>query len=214
MPARPERIAIVGTGGHGREIAWLAEQVGVARDKIAFVVHERFRVDDVLDGLRVHTLESGSCDGWPYIVAVGDPCMRQHLARECEARRMEAITLVHPDVALHSTVSLGLGVVISAGAILTVNVTLADHVHVNVGATISHDCVVGRSSTISPGAHIAGHVHIGERVFVGIGAIVRNGTANSPLLIGNDATVAAGACVVRHVQPSTVVMGVPAKVRR
>jgi acetyltransferase-like isoleucine patch superfamily enzyme len=63
--------------------------------------------------------------------------------------------------------------------------------------------------------HLAGRIHVGERVFIGIGASIINGTDGHPLLIGADAVIGAGACVTRGVDPGMTVVGVPARpVRR
>ena len=46
---------------------------------------------------------------------------------------------------------------------------------VNIGATVSHDCVLGDHVTISPGANMAGRVTVGDGRFVGIGATLSDG---------------------------------------
>jgi acetyltransferase-like isoleucine patch superfamily enzyme len=69
---------------------------------------------------------------------------------------------------------------------------------------------VGDFSTVSPGVNIAGNVHVGEGVFFGVGANVINGVHSRPLVIGDGAVVAAGACVTRDVEPNSMVAGVPA----
>jgi acetyltransferase-like isoleucine patch superfamily enzyme len=67
---------------------------------------------------------------------------------------------------------------------------------------------------LSPGVHVSGYVHIGRRVFIGTGVNIVNGKPGKPLVIGDDAIVAAGACVTRDVPPRCLVAGVPAVVRR
>jgi sugar O-acyltransferase (sialic acid O-acetyltransferase NeuD family) len=212
MPT-PRRLAVFGTGGHGRETAWLAEQAGVAREAIVFVVNEAHFDASTINGLPVHTLESGTCDGWPCVIAIGDPAARMRVASLCVARGMSPVTLIHPGVAVHETTRIGVGAVIAAGALLTVNTSIGDHVHVNIGASISHDVEIGDGSTLSPGSRIAGHVSIGERVFIGVGATIVNGSPSRPIILGDGAFVAAGACVVADVASNTRVMGVPARPR-
>jgi sugar O-acyltransferase (sialic acid O-acetyltransferase NeuD family) len=210
---RHPRLAIFGTGGHAREVAWIAESVGYARTDLLFVVDSAFRTTDVVNGIRVEDLASPSIEGLPCVVAVGDPVARRAIRERCAARGMTAASLLAPAVALHDSVQLGEGVVLAPGAVVTVNVTLGDDVHVNVGASVSHDVIVGRFSTISPGARIAGHVQLGESVFIGAGATIINGTPAAPLVVGDGATIAAGACVIAAVAPGATVMGVPARQR-
>ncbi|APG04724.1 hypothetical protein BJI69_13005 [Luteibacter rhizovicinus DSM 16549] len=185
--------------------------MGMARRDLAFVVEAAHRREETLNGIAVHTLESGECDGWPFVAAVGDPALRERVVALCEVRGMTAVTLCDPSVQRHDSVRIGDGGIIAPGAVLTVDITLGDHVHVNIGASISHDAVLGSFSIVSPGARIAGHVTLGRRVFVGVGATIINGTPGAPLVVGDDAVIAAGACVVGPVAKGIRVMGVPAK---
>jgi serine acetyltransferase len=50
---------------------------------------------------------------------------------------------------------------------------------------------------------------MGLRVW-GTGAVIRNGTPDRPLTIGDDVVIGAGACVVVDVPAGTTVAGVPA----
>lgn len=209
----PGKLAIFGAGGHAREVAFIAERCGIPTQSLAFVVEQAFLAEPSLNGIDVHTVESGHCDGWPFVAAVGDPALRERAVRLCTSRGMTAATLCDPSVGLHRTVVLGEGCIVFPGAVLTVNVTLGKHVHVNVGASLSHDCLVGDHAIFSPGSRVAGHVHIGSRVFVGIGASIVNGRAGAPLTIGDDAFVAAGACVTGSVAAGARAMGVPARCR-
>jgi sugar O-acyltransferase (sialic acid O-acetyltransferase NeuD family) len=206
-----EKLAIFGAGGHAREVAFIAERCGIPPEAMAFVVEASYRRETKLNGIEVHTIESGYCDGWPFVAAVGDPILREHAARLCESRGMVAATLRDPSVELHRTVVLGEGCILFPGAVTTVNLTLGAHVHINVASSLSHDCRVGDYSILSPGARLAGHVHVGSHVFIGIGASVVNGSTDEPMMIGDNAFVAAGACVTGPVADGARVMGVPAR---
>lgn len=145
------------------------------------------------------------------ICAVGDPRLREKLARRCVDRSLRFATLVYPGTMLSPEVSLGEGSVLCEGAVTTTNIRIGRHVHINVGCTVSHDVVIGDFASLNPGAHINGWVHIGPRAYIGAGAVIRNGRPEEPLVIGEDAVVGAGACVIRPVMPGATVAGVPAK---
>jgi acetyltransferase-like isoleucine patch superfamily enzyme len=70
---------------------------------------------------------------------------------------------------------------------------------------------VGDYTTLAPGVHVSGLVHFGERVYVGTGAVISNGTREQPLTIGHDAVIGAGACVTESVGAGLVVAGAPAR---
>ena len=121
-------------------------------------------------------------------------------------------TIIHPRTGTSSQwITVGIGTIICAGNILTTNITLGDHVQINLDCTIGHQMVMGDYTTLAPGVHVSGGVHFGRRVYVGTGAVMINGTAEAPLIIGDDAVIGAGACVTKSVAEGLTVAGVPAK---
>jgi sugar O-acyltransferase (sialic acid O-acetyltransferase NeuD family) len=145
------------------------------------------------------------------VTAVGVPRTRQKLVERAEAVGFGFETIVHPRVERSEWIDIGLGTLICAGNILTVNITLGRHVHINLDCTIGHDVIMGDFTTLAPGVHVSGWVHLGKRAFVGTGAVILNGNKERPLSIGDDAVVGAGACVTKSVPAQTTVVGVPAK---
>jgi UDP-3-O-[3-hydroxymyristoyl] glucosamine N-acyltransferase len=71
-------------------------------------------------------------------------------------------------------------VIVESGCTIHPSATLGDGVLVQAGAIISHDCVVGAFATICPGVVICGSVMVGEGVTVGAGATVRQGIIIGP----------------------------------
>jgi sugar O-acyltransferase (sialic acid O-acetyltransferase NeuD family) len=120
-------------------------------------------------------------------------------------------TIIHPRVERSEWIEIGVGTVICAGNILTTNIVLGRHVQINLDCTVGHDVIMGDYTTLAPGVHVSGWVHFGQRVYVGTGAVIINGTQESPLLIGDDAIIGAGACVTKSVPPGLTVVGVPAR---
>lgn len=208
-------LYIFGAGGSGREVAWLAEQMWQDQVERIFLVDEQFLPAGPVDGLEVRVLtELKPDDRARFVVALGDCAQRRSASERCAVAGLRAATLVHPRSELSSRVTLGKGSIVCAGAIVTTRVVLGSHVHVNIACTISHDVQVGDFTTFSPGVHVAGHVHIGSGVFFGTGANVINGSSDKPLVIGDGAMIAAGACVTKSVEPGTMVAGVPATRQR
>lgn len=208
------KLAIFGAGGHGRELANLALRCGYRADELTFLVDEGHGQGQFVAGMAVATIASIALEGMPFVAALGDPSARRTAVVKCLAAGMREATLTDPAVALASSVIVGPGSIIAAGSVLTVDIHLGSHVHVNVGCTISHDVRIGSFSTLSPGVHIAGRVHIGEGVFVGVGASILPGTPTRPLVVGDGAVIGAGACVTSDVEAGTTVAGVPARVLR
>ena len=205
------RLYIFGAGGQGREVAWLAKEIWPEDLEIIFLVDHESHLRPPVNGIPVRLSESESMDrDSKYVIAIGDSELRRRIAGMFHERDARAAILVHPRVEMSHLVDVDDGAVICAGNVITTNVKIGQHAHVNVSCTISHDVIIEEFSTLSPGVRVAGHVHIGRNVFVGTGANIINGTEEAPLIIGDGAIIAAGACVIRSVEPGALMAGVPA----
>ncbi|NQX10250.1 acetyltransferase [Microbacteriaceae bacterium VKM Ac-2855] len=71
---------------------------------------------------------------------------------------------------------------------------------------VAHDVTVGEFSTLAAHSIVLGHVEIGQDVFVGAGAIIKNGTTARPIRIGDGAVVGVGAVVDRDLAAGEVVV--------
>ena len=142
---------------------------------------------------------------------VGTPKTREILVGKAALAGFDFETIVHPKVERSRWIEIGVGTVICAGNILTVNIRLGKHVQINLDCTIGHDVVMDDYSTLAPGVHISGYVRLGKRVYIGTGAVIINGTEDSPIIIGDDVVVGAGACVNKSIPAGLTVVGVPAK---
>ena len=214
---RHARLLIFGAGGFGREVAWLAQQCWGEDTDIVFCVDQPRYVSAPVNGIPIRLLQEfagGAGERPAYVVAVGDPEQRIRIAGLHESLGIPPATLVHPRVEASRWLEIGPGSILCAGVIATTNIVIGTHVHINLDCTIGHDVVIGDYATLSPGVHVSGNVTIGKRVFIGTGATIINGSATSPLSIGDGAVIAAGACVTRPVEPGALVAGVPAVRKR
>lgn len=206
-----ERLYIFGAGGFGREVAWLAEQSW--HDKVApvFVVDKPEFLGDPVNNIPIVLTSDILAEDAKFCMGVGDPVLKRIATDKLCSYQMDAARLIHPRTEISNTVSVSDGVIVCAGCILTVNIKLAQHVHINLDCTIGHDVEVGEFSTLSPGVHVSGNVQIGSDVFIGTGANIINGTRDKPLMIGSGVIIGAGAVVNRDVPANTMVAGVPHK---
>lgn len=206
-----KKLYIFGAGGSGREVAWLAEQSWGGEVEIEFLVNIPDYPCQAINGHAIRLITDVTPNSSARIViAIGDPSARRRIAALCAATGLQEAVVVHPRSEISDSVELDPGTIICAGAILTTNIRVGRHVHINLGCTVSHDAVIGDFVTLSPGVHISGHVHIGQGAFIGTGANVINGSDDTPLVIGSGAVIAAGACVTKSVDFGALVAGVPA----
>lgn len=206
---------IYGAGGFGREVAWLAQSTREPWAPSGFIDDSAAESATSLNNIRVRSLQSclEECRGGAYVVAIGHPEARIGVAARAEAAGLVAATLVHRNVESSDFVEVGDGTLICAGSVLTVNIRIGRHVHINLHCTIGHDAFIEDFVTLAPGVHISGFVRIERGAYLGTGAVVINGTREAPIVIGAGATVGAGAVVTRSVPPKSTVVGVPARPR-
>jgi sugar O-acyltransferase (sialic acid O-acetyltransferase NeuD family) len=212
-----ERLAILGDGGFAREVFFLAEEINRSNptfEIVAFVVPEAVPGASLWGRQVISETEVERLGDTGFVTGMGTPGLKRQAVSAIRQRLPHAhfVTLIHPSMvaatdALYGDQALNIapGAVITAGNIITVNVTLGAHAHLNLDSTVGHDVVIEEFATVSPGVHISGRVHIEAGAFLGTGANLIEGVK-----IGRDAVVGAGACVIRDVDPGTTVVGVPA----
>jgi sugar O-acyltransferase (sialic acid O-acetyltransferase NeuD family) len=214
---KAHRLLIFGASGHAREIGCLARDVFAVRGRgevVAFVERDSGpQVGHNMHGVPVLTLDGakGQFPAADFVVAIGDPHLRQNVAERAMAGGFVPASLVHPSVMMSEFVRLRPGSIICSGSILTCDIDIGAHVHLNRGCSIGHDVEIGDFATLSPGVRISGNVRIGPRAFIGVGACVVDGTPQKPLIIHEGAVVGAQACVLDDVARFQTVIGVPAR---
>jgi sugar O-acyltransferase (sialic acid O-acetyltransferase NeuD family) len=199
-------VLIIGAGGHAGVIAEILEANGTA---ILGLLDDGVPPGELRRGLRVlgpvdSFLEHGATG---LILGIGSNRVRQTLVERFSHAADELwVNAIHPRAYVSPSVKLGRGIVVSPLAVIHTACTIGDHVIVNTGATVDHDCLLRNFSHICPGAHLAGHVHVEEGVLVGTGAAVV-----PTIEIGAWACVGAGAAVLGAVPSGFTATGVPAQ---
>lgn len=207
------RIAIVGTGGLGREVAALAlEQVraemGEVSDPVVFVP-QTADVHAPIAGLPTRTLAELAGDQ-ALVVAVGDPALRRRIV-EGEAAGRTFATVVADTARRRGRNHIGEGAILCDGVVITDDVRIGRHFLANPHACVMHDCTIGDFVTLAPGATVNGAVEIGDEAYVGAGAVIKQGVPGQPRRIGAGAVIGMGAVVTRDVAPGETVVGNPAR---
>lgn len=209
-----KRIAIYGAGGFGREVLQAIRDInreGAVWTVEGFLVDKDYAVaGEIVQGYPVlgdaGWLENNS--DVHVFVAIGGSAARARIVQDIRSRFSNSFaTLVHPRAWVGDGVALGEGVIICAGCLVTTDIRIGCHVHVNIGCTIGHDAVVNDYATLNPSVNVSGNVVVGTGVELGTGSVVI-----PKLDIGEWSIAGAGSVVTRPVPPNTTVAGVPAKV--
>ena len=203
-----EPLMVVGAGGLGLEVAWLAQRAG--HRVIGFL-------DDNVQRGSGNALDLpvlGPVDEWQecpetlLAVAIGSPHVKRDVVARLQATgRPQFATLIDPSAVVHrDVVHIGAGSIIAAGAVCTVDVVIGEHVLLDRGAMLGHGCRVSRFCSVAPLAALSGDVLLEEAVSIGAGACVRQG-----LRLGRGAVLGMGAVLVRDADDGAVLVGNPAR---
>jgi len=211
IQARP--IAIFGAGGFGREVLQVVLDINEAAGHapwrpVGFIV-DAAAAEEWVHGLPIlGGIEwLGRHPDTTYVVAVGSSAARRRIVQRIGAAcRNRPATLVHPRAWLGANVEVGPGSVLCAGCLVTTDIRIGAHVHVNIGATIGHDAALGDYVTLNPGVNVSGNVTLNEGVEVGTGSVII-----PRIEVGPWSVLGAGAVVTRSLDANVTAVGAPAK---
>ena len=209
-----QKLVILGAGGHAREVLDVIDAVNAEKPSfeiLGFIVEPGFQkpgtlINDVPVLGYFDSLEQKR-DQFKAVCGVGFSAPRYRVVQKALQSGIEFVNLIHPDALLTRWVTLGSGVIITAGCILTNQITIGDHVHLNRQANISHDNLLEDFVTVSPGVNLSGNVTLKQGSFIGTGANIIEGKT-----VGAWSRVGAGAAVIEDIPDNVTAVGVPAEV--
>ncbi|MBL8894966.1 MAG: acetyltransferase [Rhizobiales bacterium] len=165
-----------------------------------------------LSGLPVEPLRAVAADLLPIPVAIPWVTPGLRFARWRHALDIgfsRQAGLVDPSAVIASSVRLGEGIYINAGATIGADAHLDDGVLVNRNASVGHHARLERYVSLGPAVTICSECHIGKGAMIGAGAVVA-----PKIQVGDNSVVAVGAVVAKNVPAQCVVAGNPARIVR
>ena len=208
-----EKIVIVGAGGFGREVAWLIDRINSKEKKyeiIGFADDNKVIGEAIGNSKVIFTIDElcNYSDNLSVCVAIGNAKVRKQIIDKLlRNSNISFPNLIDPSV-IYSTdeVKMGVGNIICAGTIMTVNISIGDFNIINLDCTIGHDDIINNYITIYPSVNVSGCVVIGNCTEIGTGTQIIQG-----LSIASDSIIGASAAVVKNLIESGTYVGVPAR---
>lgn len=208
-----KELYIIGSGGFGREVAWLVERINQESptwELVGFIDDNQSTWGTSCNGYQVvggtDVLNDIQHDVW-VVCAVGAAKTRKKIAEKItHLEHVNFATLVDPSVILSNSVKIGEGSIVCAGSILTVNIDVRRHVIINLDCTLGHDDVIEDFVTIYPSVNVSGNVHVGTGTELGTGSKIIQ-----EVNISRDVIVGAGAVVSKTLEEAGTYVGVPVK---
>lgn len=121
---------------------------------------------------------------------------------------------IEPDVMIRDQVEIGDNAVIMMGALINIGAVIGKNTMIDMNVTLGGRATVGDNCHIGAGTVLAGVIEppsaqpviVEDDVLIGANCTVLEGVR-----IGKGSVVAAGAVVIKDVEPGTVVAGIPAR---
>lgn len=208
------KVVILGAGGFAREVLdiFLAQNALEPQyELLGFVDDNLAKKGQILNGHRVlgdfMWFDSVDRNAMEVICGIGSSASRYRVVHKALARGLRFCNITHPTAVVTPFVSTGIGVVITAGCILTNQIRIGNHVQINLNSTVGHDSQIEDFCTLAPGVHISGSVHIQTGCEVGTGVCTIQGVT-----LGEWSIVGAGAVVTHDIPQNSTAVGVPARV--
>jgi sugar O-acyltransferase (sialic acid O-acetyltransferase NeuD family) len=207
------KIAIVGAGGLGKEVAMLLEQINAINTQWEII---GFFDDRIAIGKRINNYKilgtiseiSKLEDKTAVVIAIGDSTIRAKVFSKIINQTIYFPTLIHPSALIGNRrcVRIGNGSIVTANCILTVNIEVGKFVLLNLGSTIGHDTIIEDFVSVMPGTNISGEAMVRRKAFIGSGVQILN-----KVEIGANSIVGAGAVVTKNLPANCTAVGIPAK---
>lgn len=173
-------LYIIGCGGPGREVKWLVERINAiipTWNLSGFIDDSQAVQGNVINGLSVvgTTDFLATLDNVYVVCAIGSSNVRAKIINKISDYSIRFATLIDPSVIISDRVQIGEGVIISFGAIVTVDIKLGNHVIIYYDCTVGHDSSLEYFVTLYPTVNVSGNTVLGARSEFGTGCQIIQG---------------------------------------
>ncbi len=206
-----KEVYIVGAGGFGREIYFLAQECRGYGSEFSIAGY----IDDDATRLNKYTgyppilgtiadLSTGSPAA--IFVAIGDNKVRGDLIKNLKHKGHECLTLVHKTARVSGSLRCGEGSFIGPLVSIGADATIGSFVLLQTGVIVGHDVNIGNFCRFDNYAVLVAGARVGDYARVHSGSIVNQG-----VVVDEGGTIGAGSFVIRRVRAGTTVFGNPAR---
>ena len=206
--------AIYGTGGFAREVMPILKEQCPNEENI-FIVHKKYmQTQNSINGYSLMSYEDFikiSSRDKNITIAISDRAIRAKVSDQVDNDHIKQKNIISKTSIIMDNVSISDGVIICPFVTLTSNIRIGKNFHANIYSYVAHDCIIGDNVTFAPSVKCNGNVIIEDNVYIGTGAIIKQGKPDKPLIIRKNAIISAGSYVTKNVDESTTVFGNPAQ---
>jgi sugar O-acyltransferase (sialic acid O-acetyltransferase NeuD family) len=191
--------AIFGYGGFASEVyAYMKSQFP---DVVHFVNKQYYE-----KGIKnLFSLKDFVPEDFEIIIAVANPSDKKKIAMNLP-ESTQYFSFIHESCIISdNNIEIGEGAIICPNCVLTTDIVLGKHAHLNVGSVIGHNARIGNYFTSAPSVNISGNCTIADEVYFGTNSCIKQ-----KLNVCSKVTIGMGACVSKNIEQSGTYVGIPA----
>lgn len=208
---KKEQIILLGCGQHARVVMYNIKEQN-KYEVACILTPEKEKKGKLFYGVKVF----GSDDDRniarkiygtnKFFIGFGDMKARKKIFDLYVSEGWEPINVFHPNAVISKDATIGKGVLIEAGCLITPNPVIGDNVVVNTGSQINHDNIIENHVYIAGGVVLSGGVKIKENTLLDDGVVVTLGRT-----VPENSIIGAGAVVTKDFSEPGTYVGVPAR---
>lgn len=206
------KSVIIGAGTYGEVYLAYLQEAGV--EIVGFLDDDPKYAGTDVDGVpvlggiammetikQIHGVEAVYCP-------LGNNKLRVKFLCMAKGYGLQTPNYIHPSVTISPNVTIGEGVYILLGTSIMPHTVIKNYVMISMNVGIAHHNVLEEGVFLSTGCNFGASIHAHKHAYCGIASTIMTGLHE----LGEDCLIAAGAVVIRDVEPKAVMAGVPAKV--
>lgn len=209
-------LGIYGASGLGMEFETVATLVQGQQNRwedIVFIDDDATKVGTTLLGRMILSRHAAADmfgdKGIEFIVAMGEPSLREKIYSILKSEGLGCTNLIHPTVSYGKDLELGEGIIAGRYCTLTTKAKIGNNVLIQALSTMGHGVMIGDNSIISSFDFIGGGTIIGSNTYIAPHCCLRNG-----IKIGSNSIIGMGSVVTKDIPDGVVAYGNPCKVVR
>lgn len=204
------KLAIIGAGGFGREMACIIRQIATF-DLIGFYDDGMEAGTETGYGRVLGDISELNFVHEPLdvVLAIGNPEVAKQVVDRITNPLVSFPNIIAPNVFFYDkkSVKIGKGNFIGPNSSISCNVSLGDFNMFNVFTQVGHDTTFGSHNVVMPSVNISGSVEISDCNLFGVkSAVIQR------VKIGNNVTVAPNSVLTRNAKDGNTYLGNPAKI--
>jgi sugar O-acyltransferase (sialic acid O-acetyltransferase NeuD family) len=194
-------MILYGAGGHGKVVydCLLSQDIsftGIFDDNPQKKLFAGIKV--------ISPYQPGKFSGENLIISIGSNTDRHRISNIVRHSFGE---IVHKTVYMAKDSTISRGSMLLANVVIQPGVLIGEHVIINTGSIIEHDCQIDGFVHVGPGAVVCGGVSIGKGALIGANATILPGIS-----IGAWAIIGAGSVIPKDVSAGKKVIGNPGRI--